>query len=266
MKNVYTFIKNSIKHYTVIQWRKIDEEYKTEDLFNLKAASVFITAAAVLIISEYVCRAEIYKLSRPLYYYIQRLEYPQLWMELYWALSTALNYFLLPALVIKFIFKERIRDYGFKIKNKPGIYLLYLIMFILVFPFVYTVSFSPAFLNKYPFYKDAARTFGQLIMWEAGYGTQFFMLEFFFRGFLLFSMARYIGAYAIFVMVIPYSMIHFTKPVAETIGAVITGITLGTLALRTHSLYGGIIIHVAVAWSMDLLSLYNKGQLQKLFR
>jgi uncharacterized protein len=137
-------------------------------------------------------------------------------------------------------------------------------MFIVVFPFIYAVSFSPVFLNKYPFYKYAANSLFELFSWELGYALQFFTLEFFFRGFLLFTLSRYIGSYAIFVMVLPYTMIHFAKPVMETIGAVITGITLGTLALRTRSIYGGIIIHIAVAWTMDLLALFNKGQLQKL--
>jgi hypothetical protein len=56
-------------------------------------------------------------------------------------------------------------------------------------------------------------------------------------------------------------MIHFAKPLPETIGSAITGLVLGTLSLRTQSIAGGIGVHVAVAWSMDLLSLWQRGRL-----
>ena len=42
-------------------------------------------------------------------------------------------------------------------------------------------------------------------------------LEFFFRGFILHGTKQRFGFYAIFVMIIPYCMIHFGKPIVETI-------------------------------------------------
>jgi hypothetical protein len=63
------------------------------------------------------------------------------------------------------------------------------------------------------------------------------------------------GSSAIFVMIIPYCMIHYGKPMAETLGAIIAGTVLGTLAMRTRSIWGGVLIHVGVAVTMDLLAL-----------
>ena len=77
---------------------------------------------------------------------------------------------------------------------------------------------------------------------------------------MLFTMARYMGAYAIFVMVIPYAMVHFGKPFAETIGSIIAGTALGTLALRTRSIFGGVLIHIAIAWSMDILAIVAESR------
>ena len=37
------------------------------------------------------------------------------------------------------------------------------------------------------------------------------------------------GSHAIFVMVVPYVMIHFGKPMLETVGAIIAGVVLGLL-------------------------------------
>jgi membrane protease YdiL (CAAX protease family) len=54
---------------------------------------------------------------------------------------------------------------------------------------------------------------------------------------------------------VPYCMIHYGKPMTETIGAIFAGVILGTLAMRTRSIWGGVLIHVGVAWTMDLLAI-----------
>jgi len=50
-------------------------------------------------------------------------------------------------------------------------------------------------------------------------------------------------------------MIHYGKPVLETLGAIVAGTVLGTLALRTRSIWSGFLIHVTVAVSMDIAAL-----------
>jgi uncharacterized protein len=90
------------------------------------------------------------------------------------------------------------------------------------------------------------------------------MLEFFFRGFLIFALARFLGSLAIFVMVIPYAMIHLSKPLPECLGAIVTGIVLGTVALRTRSIYGGVLVHSVIGFSMDFFALLAKGKLANL--
>ena len=94
---------------------------------------------------------------------------------------------------------------------------------------------------------------------EAGYALQFFALEFFFRGFVLRGMAAEFGSMAMMVMMIPYCMIHFGKPLPECLGSIVAGMVLGTLAMDTRSIWGGITIHVAVAWSMDAAALWHKS-------
>jgi membrane protease YdiL (CAAX protease family) len=116
-------------------------------------------------------------------------------------------------------------------------------------------SYSSDFTAKYPIYPKTGNSWGEFLIWESSYAVFFIALEFFFRGFMLFTTARYLGAYAIFVMVIPYVMIHYGKPFAETLGSIIAGTALGTLALRTRSIFGGVLIHVAVAWCMDILAI-----------
>ena len=56
-------------------------------------------------------------------------------------------------------------------------------------------------------------------------------------------------------MIVPNCMIHYGKPMPETLGAIGAGLILGTLAMRTRSIWGGVMIHVGVALSMDMLAL-----------
>lgn len=66
---------------------------------------------------------------------------------------------------------------------------------------------------------------------------------------------------AVLLAVMPYCMIHFGKPMPETLGAIFAGIALGTLSLFTRSIWLGVAIHVSVAVSMDLISLWLAGRL-----
>jgi membrane protease YdiL (CAAX protease family) len=72
------------------------------------------------------------------------------------------------------------------------------------------------------------------------------------------------GAYAIFVMVVPYCMIHFGKPFLECFAAIIAGVVLGTLSLRTRSIWCGAMIHMSVAITMDVAALAQTGQLSEI--
>jgi uncharacterized protein len=252
------------RFFTVEQYAKIDEDFITEERSDWKMAVTLVAIALCLVLPSYFGRASLPRKTEWAFAIYRDWPHPTLYPRLYWWLFKIVNYLIVPALVIKIVFKDRIRDYGFKLTRNKKVLGLYLLMFVVVMPFVFFVSDSPAFLAKYPKYPFAAQSYTQLAAWEAVYGAQFFMLEFFFRGFALFAMARYVGHVAIYIMVVPYCMIHFAKPLPETLGSIITGIALGTLALRTRSIYGGVIIHVAVAWSMDFFAMWHKGELQKL--
>ncbi|MCA9147548.1 MAG: CPBP family intramembrane metalloprotease, partial [Planctomycetales bacterium] len=83
-------------------------------------------------------------------------------------------------------------------------------------------------------------------------------LEFFFRGFMIHGTKRQFGPYCVLVMMVPYCMIHFTKPLPETFGAIIAGVVLGLMSLKTRSIWLGAALHIAVAWSMDVAALLSR--------
>jgi membrane protease YdiL (CAAX protease family) len=60
-------------------------------------------------------------------------------------------------------------------------------------------------------------------------------------------------------MLIPYCMVHFQKTAAESLGSLVAGVLLGWMAMRGRSLWGGALLHWAVAVEMDVLSLIQRG-------
>lgn len=248
--------------WTRDQWRAIDADFGQKPLRMSHAKIVLVVAAVSLILPRYFGQANFLSGTPSLKALYAGLPYPTLYPRLYWALFKFVNYFLLPALTIRFVLHERIRDYGFKVRGHSGsVWLLYFTLATLAVLLAFGASHTESFLAKYPKYADAGDSMTQLVVWEIAYGFQFLMLEFFFRGFLLFSLARRIGSLAVFVAIVPYAMIHLDKPLPETLGSIITGVVLGTIALRTRSIWGGVFVHTIVAWSMDLFAMWQKGAL-----
>ncbi len=185
----------------------------------------------------------------------------QLQQLLYWATWCVIAYLVIPALFVRLVLREKLRDYGLRMRGTLKHMWAYALMFLVVLPAVYVVSGDKTFQLQYPFYRAAARNPQGFLIWELAYALQFFSLEFFFRGFMIHGLKHRLGAYSVMAMVVPYTMIHFGKPMPETFGAIIAGTVLGVLSLRTGSIVLGFLIHVSVALSMDVTSLWRKGQL-----
>jgi membrane protease YdiL (CAAX protease family) len=182
----------------------------------------------------------------------------------WWVAVVTVFYFVIPALCIKYLYGERLSDYGLNLRIEPGFAKLFVVAAAIMIPLVYLMSLTGSFAAKYPFLKiyDAEPYVGTtLLIWELIYFAQFFGLEFFFRGFLVHSLKPALGIYSIFAMTVPYCMIHFGKPPAETLAAIGAGIFLGWLSYRNGNIWLGLLLHCTVAFSMDVMALYNKGLL-----
>jgi membrane protease YdiL (CAAX protease family) len=179
----------------------------------------------------------------------------------YWVGIIILFYGIVPLIIIKFVFKDKFSNYGLSIKGALKDYKIYLLLIGIMLPIVITASFTESFQHKYPFYKlqEGEELFPRFFIWECLYLLQFFAVEFFFRGFMLHGNKQRFGFYSILVMTIPYCMIHFGKPLPETLAAIIAGLVLGVLSLKSNSIWLGVAIHFSVAITMDFCSLWQKG-------
>ena len=137
--------------------------------------------------------------------------------------------------------------------------VLYVILLGLMIPLITLASFQPDFLQSYPTYRDtnANEFFGvpewvTAFVYELCYGWDFVPTELIFRGFLVIGMSRVLGRGAVLPMVVWYCTVHFGRPVGETISSLFGGYLLGVLALSTRSIWGGLLIHIGIAWGMEL--------------
>jgi uncharacterized protein len=241
---------------------------------DAKALTVLVAAAVVLTVQRYACmtdelnqtfdlltrlglgpladRARAYLGSSEETHQMQRLTW--------WAVGCFAAFFGLPALLVRLAFRERLADYGLKLRGAFADWWVYVAMFAVVGPLVLVASREPHFQQTYPFYRPPPGRLGpDFWRWEALYALQFLGLEFFFRGFLVHGLKRRFGPYAIPVMTVPYCMLHFFKPLPEALASIPAGLALGFMSLRTRSIALGWLIHVTVAVSMDLASLWRQG-------
>ncbi len=184
----------------------------------------------------------------------------------WWAIARIVGYVVVPIAVFKLLFPEdRILDMGLRVRGLREHLWLYGLCLLVVFATMAILSGQRDFLNYYPFYKGADRSWFDLLVWEGFYFLQFFALEFYFRGFILHALRKSMGSVAIFVTAVPYCMIHYGKPYLEAHGALVAGIVLGSLAMRTHSIYAGFLVHISVAGLMDYFALMSRGGLPTKF-
>jgi membrane protease YdiL (CAAX protease family) len=180
--------------------------------------------------------------------------------NLFWVSWGYLFEFVVPLAIILLIFKESPARYGLRFYLTKKTALLYAVLLLIMAPLLFWASTRSSFLATYPFVRDLGSHWRATIaVWEVAYLFRFFCLEFFFRGFLLFSLEEKLGYTAIAATTVPYAMIHFAKPFPEAMGAIVAGAVLGYLALRTRTIMGGLIIHGTVAVSMDMLALWRQG-------
>ncbi len=139
---------------------------------------------------------------------------------------------------------------------------IYLLLYSAVLPLVWYSAGTAVFQHKYPLARelvgaDNSLSLLQFATYQAFYSLVFISGESLWRGILTFSLARHLGVNAVLLMLIPYCITHYGKPLSETLGSLVAGTLLGVLALRHGSVWSGVLLHYGVAISMDLLAVFR---------
>ncbi len=265
-------------------WRELDDEATDHRLqqrqsgrYDYRPVVMFAVVALILTAQEYYGSSRFYgmyvkpklvlvtvaQMTEPGGWgqFVDVKTYGELYAYAWWAVTRIVGYTLVPWAAWKIIFRrDSLLDMGLRTRGLVSHAWIYGMCLVVVLPLVYLVAQSPEFANYYPFYKRCSRSWTDLLVWEGLYIGQFFALEVFFRGFMLAPLRKNLGAGAIFAMCVPYVMIHYGKPYLEAAMAFVAGTALGSLSMKTRSIYSGFLVHVTVALLMDGLAIsYGAG-------
>lgn len=268
------------KNFFLDTWRAMDNESRaarsrrTEEGrgYDYRPLAALVVGAVCLTLMEYLGASSMFvrfvellsEDDETVWQSLRESPFARLYELTWWAGWRVLCYFLIPALALRLV-RERFRDQGLSLQGFHEHVWIYGFAYTVVLVCVVIVSYTGEFSSYYPFYKQATRSWFDFLCWETLYAAQFFSLEFFFRGYWLKQMRTAMGSHAIFAMVVPYCMIHYGKPMPETLAAIIAGVVLGTLAMKTRSIWSGFLIHVSVAISMDTAALLQTTGLPDTF-
>ncbi|UII19252.1 CPBP family glutamic-type intramembrane protease [Fulvivirga ligni] len=187
----------------------------------------------------------------------------------YWASKVAKNLVniittIIPLILFyKYYDKQQKSFYGLTVKGFD--YRTYLFMLAVMIPLIGAASFIDNFSNYYPLYKDnqAYKILGTpewvpAIIYELAYGWNFLTIELMYRGFMILALCSICGRNVVIPMVVTYCFYHFGKPEGEAISSIFGGYILGVIALESRSIFGGVLIHIGIAWLMELFAWLQK--------
>ena len=130
----------------------------------------------------------------------------------------------------------------------------YLIMLLVMVPLLIAAATQKDFQAMYPkanILQNIPAKGWQYFVYELCYGFDFVSIEFFFRGFLILALAKICGTHCIIPMACFYCCIHLGKPMGEAISSFWGGLLLGIVSYNTGSIWGGLIVHLGIAWLME---------------
>lgn len=187
--------------------------------------------------------------------HLSNLYYFDIYRYIYQFLATLVLFFLFPLIIIKLVFKEKLKDYGLTLGDKRyGLRFIIITIPLIVTPIIILGSHMPQVRAEYPLSKLVQDNASVFLLYEFSYVLLYYVgWEFFFRGYMLFGLREKFGdTYAILLQVIPSALLHFNKPESEFLGSIVLGIVLGYLALRTRSILYPLIIHSCIGVFTDL--------------
>lgn len=160
---------------------------------------------------------------------------------------------LIPILIIKLVFKEKLSDYGFKRGDlKFGLWSVAISLPLAVLS-VWLSSRQSDFQKEYSAFKTNPLSVKTFIIYAAAFFLYYLAFEFFFRGFMLQGLRPAFGALnSLLIQTIPCCLIHIGKPTNEIFASIIASLVFGYFVLRSQSLWYVIIIHWLIGVLLNL--------------
>lgn len=225
-----------------------------------KPAIILLSVAVLQTISWYLTSRNFFRENFYDQYFAEN-KLADFYEYLYWFLSDFVTLLIIPVLIIKLYFKEKISEFGFRAGDYRTGLKISGVLILLILIVLWFVSASPDFADKYPGLFEARTDWNIFFLFEASLLIYMFAWEFIWRGYMLFGLEEKFGFYSVFIQMIPFVILHNGKPAAEAFGAIAGALALGILAFRTRSYFYGVLIHFFTIFTMDIFSVlrYRAG-------
>jgi uncharacterized protein len=159
---------------------------------------------------------------------------------------------VVPALVVKLVFREALADYGVQRGDTCFSLKALLVLLPVMVALTYLNARVPEFRAEYPFDHGAGSSSAAFVSHAGTYLLYYMGWEFFFRGFMQFGLRGALGDWnAILVQTLASCLIHIGKPAGEIYGSIAAGLLWGLIVFRTRSLWAVLVMHWALGVSLD---------------
>ena len=178
----------------------------------------------------------------------------------------------IPALLIKLVYRQDLKDYGLGLppRGRRAFALLSAaILFVVSLPAFYLGTNDAGMQAIYPMYRGVIAGFAPFLVYDLGALVSFVAIRIPCRGYLLFGLYQFrdrdapegmvgargplvFGYYAIFIAMLSYTAWHLGKPVPELWGTLVWGIAAGTVVLVSRSIWLIVIVHWLLNVFLDL--------------
>ena len=159
---------------------------------------------------------------------------------------------LIPALVVKFVFRESLADYGVRLGERTRTVRSLLVCAPVILIIAWFASHDPATQAEYPLNRHLASSPGVFGFHAVTYLLLYLGWEFHFRGFVQHGLRTSLGdVRAVLIQTAFSTLAHLGKPTSETYAALLAGLFWGLLAFRTRSLLSGMLQHALLGIALD---------------
>lgn len=243
------------------------EESSAQRLFDWTTAAILVIGAVIIV--SYTSFGKVEFFDDHLASRFDEGRWHEMYGYLYWFLSSLLWLFLLPIIIVALLPGRSLRDVGLGLGDWRYGLRAAVALYAVMLPLLVLASLRPNFADYYPmsdWVRDQVAIFADsgdrshlwpFVIYEIAYALYFVGWEFFHRGFLTIGLSRSFGWYAIFIVTIPFAILHVDKPMPEAYGAIVASVVLGWLAIRTRSSWWGFFVHASVAVTMDVFAVLH---------
>jgi hypothetical protein len=256
--NIYliNFITFSIAYYGVILILRTDKTFKGNLNLEFWLKSFVLLAIVSLYIGYYG------------YYGIKvKMPYPEI-RYYYYTADNLSGFFtlLIPVFLVYLIFDRNKENpfYGFNFKNFN--FMIAGLLIVIAVGISYIGSHMVSVSEYYPIlnrtaYKAFSTEYGiprfiSATLFEMAYMFDFVMIELFFRGVMIFGFVKILGKKAILPVATLYAVIHFGKPLPETISSFFGAYVLGIVAYQQKNIGIGVVLHCFLAFAMEIFTIW----------